>query len=95
MGFGTFILSLVTPLLGRILFSLGFSVVTIAGMTAAVTQVRDMFITQVNSMPADMLNLFLFAGGGVGFGMIMGAITTRIAIWTIQNGTKILGKNPG
>lgn len=94
MGFGTFLLSLVTPLLGRILFSLGFSVVTIAGMTAVVAQVRDMFITQVNSMPADMLNLFLFAGGGVGFGMIMGAITTRITIWTIQNGTKILGKNP-
>lgn len=94
MGFGTFLLSLVTPLLGRILFSLGFSVVTIAGMTAVVSQVRDMFITQVNSMPADMLNLFLFAGGGVGFGMIMGAITTRITIWTIQNGTKILGKNP-
>lgn len=94
MGFGTFLLSLVTPLIGRILFSLGFSVVTIAGMTAVVTQVRDMFITQVNSMPADMLNLFLFAGGGVGFGMIMGAITTRITIWTIQNGTKILGKNP-
>lgn len=94
MGFGTFLLSLVTPLLGRILFSLGFSVVTIAGMTAVVAQVRDMFIVQVNSMPADMLNLFLFAGGGVGFGMIMGAITTRITIWTIQNGTKILGKNP-
>lgn len=95
MGFGTFILSMVTPLIGRILFSLGFSVVTIAGMTAVVTQVRDMFIGQVNSMPADMLNLFLFAGGGVGFGMIMGAITTRITIWTIMNGTKILGKNPG
>lgn len=94
MGFGTFLLSLVTPLIGRILFSLGFSVVTIAGMTAVVSRVRDMFITQVNSMPADMLNLFLFAGGGVGFGMIMGAITTRITIWTIQNGTKILGKNP-
>lgn len=95
MGFGTFILSLVTPLLGRILFSLGFSVVTIAGMTAAITSVRNMFITQVNSMPADMLNLFLYAGGGVGFGMIMGAVTTRISIWTIQSGTKILGKNPG
>lgn len=94
MGFGTFLLSLVTPILGRILVSLGFSVVTIAGMTAAVTTVRDMFIGQVNSMPADMLNLFLYAGGGVGFGMIMGAITTRITIWTIQNGTKILGKNP-
>lgn len=95
MGFGTFLLAMCRPLLGRILVSLGFSVVTITGMTAVVTQVRDMFISQVNTMPADVLNLFLYAGGGIGFGMIMGAITTRLTLWTIMNGTKLLGRNPG
>lgn len=94
MGLGTFLLSLVRPLIGRILLSLGFSVVTVTGMSAVVTQVRDLFISRMNSLPADMLNVFLYAGGGVGFGMIMGAITTRLTIWTIMNGTKILGKNP-
>lgn len=95
MGLGTFLLSLARPLLGRILVSLGFSVVTITGMSAVVVQVRNMFVNQVNSLPVDMLNLFLFAGGGVGFGIIMGAITTRITLWTIMNGTKVLGRNPG
>lgn len=95
MGLGTFLLAMVQPLLGRILASLGFSVVTIVGMQTVITQVRDLFIGQVNSLPADMLNLFLFAGGGVGFGMIMGAITTRLVIWQIMNTTKVLGANPG
>jgi hypothetical protein len=41
-----------------------------------------------------MLNVFLLAGGGVGFGMLMGAVTTRVMIWQIQNATKFLGTNP-
>ena len=86
---------MVTPLVGRIITALGFSVVTITGMTVAIAAVRDQFITQTNSLPADMLNLFLYAGGGVGFGMIMGAITTRLVIWQIMNTTKILGANNG
>ena len=95
MGLGTFLMAMVQPLIGRVLASLGFSVVTITGMSVVITQVRDMFISEVNSLPADMLNLFLFAGGGVGFGMIMGAITTRLVIWQIMNSTRVLGVNPG
>lgn len=95
MGWGTWLLAMVTPLVGRIITALGFSVVTVTGMTIAVQAVRDQFISSINSMPGDILNVFLYAGGGVAFGMIMGAITTRIAIWSIMNTTKILGVNPG
>lgn len=95
MGVGTWLLAMVTPLLGRIIVSLGFSIVTITGMVVTVGAVREQFVNTVNSMPADLLNLFLLSGGGVGFGMIMGAITTRLVIWQIQSSTKILGVNPG
>jgi hypothetical protein len=95
MKFGTWLLAMVQPLIGRILMSLGMSVVTITGMTVAVHQARDAMINGINTLPVDMLNVFLLGGGGVGFGMIMGAITTRIVIWQIQSATKILSLNPG
>ncbi|WP_137894031.1 DUF2523 family protein [Ramlibacter sp. 2FC] len=95
MNLATWLLAMVQPLIGRILASLGFSIVTITGMQIAVNAVRDQFIAGVNSLPADMLNVFLLSGGGVGFGMVMGAVTTRVVIWQIQSSTRILGVNPG
>lgn len=95
MNLATWLLAMVQPLLGRILVSLGFSVVTITGMQVAINAVRDQMIAGVNALPADMLNVFLLSGGGVAFGMVMGAVTTRLVIWQIQSSTRILGVNPG
>jgi len=95
MKVGTYIASLVQPLLAKVLMSLGFSVVTIIGVEAIFTQLRNQLQTSFGGLPADMLNLFLLAGGGTGMGMILGAITTRLMLWQIQRSTQILGRNPG
>ena len=49
----------------------------------------------INSLPVDTLNLFLYAGGSYGLGMILRAITTKLLLWQIQSATQILGRNPG
>jgi hypothetical protein len=95
MKLGTWFLSLVQPLLARLLLSLGFSVVTITGMQLTINALKDQWVNSVNQMPADILNVFLLAGGGIAAGLILGAITTRILIWQIMNATKVLGVNPG
>ena len=95
MKIGTWLLSLAQPFIARILTALGFSVVTIVGMEAVIDQVKALVTGGVNSMPADMLNIFLLAGGGKALGMILGAITTKVMLWQIQSATKILGVNPG
>lgn len=95
MGFGTFLLSMMTPLIARILLSLGFSVVTMVGMDAVMSTLKAGVVSSLGQMQADGLNLFLLAGGGQALGMITGAIATKLLIQTIQNGTKILGVNPG
>ncbi|GKS89106.1 DUF2523 domain-containing protein [Acidovorax sp. SUPP2539] len=95
MKIGTWLLSMMQPLIARILTSIGFSVVTITGFQIAVGQVKDLVKGGINTLPADMLNLFLYAGGGTGVGMILGAITTKLLLWQIQSATQILGKNPG
>lgn len=95
MKLGTWLLSLMQPLLGRILTALGFSVVTITGMDAIFTQLKSNLTTGLSGLGADMLNVFLIAGGGEALGIIVGALTTRLLLWNIQNATKILGVNPG
>ena len=95
MKIATFIMSLVQPLIARILTALGFSVVSIVGVTASINAVKNELISSVNSMPVDVLNVFLLGGGGIGLGMILGAIAFRLALWQIQSATKILGVNPG
>lgn len=95
MKIGTWLLSMMQPLLARILTALGFSVVSITGFDLAVGQLKDMVKGGINSLPGDTLNLFLYAGGGYGLGMILGAITTKLLLWQIQSATQILGRNPG
>ena len=95
MKIATFIMSLVQPLIARILTALGFSVVSIVGVTESIDAIKNQLISSVNSLPVDLLNVFLLGGGGICLGMILGAIAFRLAIWQIQSATKILGVNPG
>ncbi len=92
---GTWLLSMMQPLIARILASLGFSVVTITGFELAVGQLKDAVKAGINTLPGDTLNLFLYAGGGYGLGMILGAITTKLLLWQVQSAVQILGRNPG
>jgi cell division protein FtsX len=95
MKFGTFLLALVEPMLAKILLALGFSVVSILGVEATANALKQSFVTSFNSMPADWLQFGLYIGLGKGVGIIFGAITTKLALWAIQNATSLLGKNTG
>lgn len=94
MKLGTWLMAMMQPLIAKILATLGFSVVSIVGMDLVVNQLRDAVISGVNTLPADLLGLFLFAGGGVSMGIVFGAVATKLLLWQIQSATKILGVNP-
>lgn len=95
MKIAAFLMSLVEPLFARLLAALGFSVVSIVGLTASIEGLKSQLVSSVNSLPADMLGIFLLGGGGYCLGMILGAIAFRVALWQIRSATKILGVNPG
>ncbi len=95
MKLGTWLLALVEPMLAKIFVSLGFSIVSIVGFEAAIGQVRSILESNVNALPGDMLQIFLFAGGGQAFGIILGAVTTKLLLWKVTQATKILGSNNG
>jgi len=91
MKIGTWLASLTKPLVAKVLMALGFQVVTITGVVASVDAVKALFIAHVGAIPAAGLQLGLLAGAGEAMGIIFGAIATRLALWQIQNGVKILG----
>lgn len=94
MKLGTWLLAMMEPLLAKILVALGFSVVSIVGMDAVLNSIKTMFVANINSMPSVWLEFALYLWIGKGIGIIFGAMTTKLMLWTIQNATSMLGKNP-
>ena len=93
MKFGTWLLAMMQPLIAKIMVTLGLSLVSIVGLQAALSGLKNQFQASVNSLPADRVQLFLIGGGGVALGIVFGAMTTRLLMWQIQSATKILGVN--
>ena len=93
MKIGTWLLAMMQPLIAKIMVSLGFSVVSIVGLQAALAGLKSQFTNSINSLPADMIALFLIGGGGIACGILFGAMTTKLLLWQIQSATKILGVN--
>lgn len=91
MSLAAFLLAIAASLVGRVLFALGFSVVTVVGVEAAIGQMKFFFMQAVMSLPGDILSLFLLSGGGVAMNAILGAITFRLSYWGITKTTRILG----
>lgn len=94
MKFGTFLLALVEPMLGKILLALGFSVVSIVGVEVAMNAVKLIAINGMNGL-GGIIEFGLYIWLGKGLGVIFGACTFKLALWNIQNATKILGKSNG
>jgi len=91
MGIGTWLAAMMTTLTAKVLLALGFQVVTITGVAAAMTTLRAMIITNLGAVPAAGFQLVLLAGVGTGLGIVMGAVAFRLALWQIQSSVRILG----
>ncbi|WP_418117776.1 DUF2523 family protein [Variovorax sp. 350MFTsu5.1] len=95
MKLGVWLLAMMEPLIAKVLATLGFSVITIVGMESVVAQLKAQIVAQMGALPVDVLNFALFMGIGKAIGIIFGACTTKLLLWSIQNATSILGKSNG
>lgn len=94
MKIGTWLLSMMEPLIAKILLSLGFSVVSIVGMDSVLAGMKASLVANINAMPSVWLEFALYLWLGKGIGIIFGALTTKLMLWSIQNATSMLGRNP-
>lgn len=93
MGFVQLLLSLVQPILARVLLALGFSVVSFVGMDMVMNQVISYAQNAWGGLPASILQLAGLAGIGQALGIIMGAVLTRVMIWQLSRSTRLLGSS--
>ncbi|MGJ7546144.1 DUF2523 family protein [Variovorax sp. LT1R16] len=94
MKFGTFLIGLVEPILAKLLMALGFSVVSIVGVDAALNTVKGMIVSNLSGL-GGIIDFALYLWLGKALGVIFGACATKLMLWNIQNATKILGKSNG
>ena len=91
MPLAPFLLGLVGSLVGRVLASIGMSVVTITGVEATIGALKMSLIGAVGGLPANVLGLFLLSGGGAALNMVLGAISFRLTYWAITKTVRVLG----
>lgn len=95
MKLGAWLLGMMEPLLAKILFSLGFSVITIVGVESVLGQLKGQIIGNMGALQGDVLQFALYIGIGKAIGIIFGACTTKLMLWSVQNATSIIGKSNG
>ena len=88
---GLFTFGNLDSIVGRVLLSLGFSVVSVKGMDIVINELKLRVFNASNSLPSDVYNLFMLAGGGYCLNMLFGAISFRLAYWTATRATRLLG----
>jgi hypothetical protein len=87
-----FLSAAVGPLAIRALVAIGFSAVSFAGVSSGFAALVSYSQTQWSAMPTAVLQLATLAGVPAGIGLVIGAMTARIALWMAANATKLIFK---
>lgn len=84
-----FIVSIIGPLVRKVLVALGVGFVTYQGLDLALDAAKSQVISAWGSMGGDVANLVSLAGFGQAFGIILGAIAARAALVLVTRMSKI------
>jgi hypothetical protein len=88
------LMTMITPVVGRVLFALGFSVISFVGFDAMFTQVAQQAASSYGSLPGDVLGLAGLAGFPEALGILFGALATRVALISATTLAKRIGAAP-
>lgn len=91
MNLAAFLVGLVGPLMARWIASMGFSLVVLAGLTAAVTQIKGLIVSNIGGLPLVALQLGGLFGLWEALGMLLGA-ATFVVTWHSTKGFWSLAK---
>lgn len=84
---------MVSPLVARVLASMGLSMISIKGVDVAFDQVKGYMQTAVNSFPADLLKLGGLFGFDLGFQWILGAMAFSLTMWALKSSFSFFGSS--
>lgn len=92
MNLSAFLVGLVGPLMARWLASMGLSLIVLAGLTGAVTQLKAQILSDLNGLPLVALQLGGLFGLWEAIGVWLGAITF-VVTWQSTKGSWTLAKS--
>jgi hypothetical protein len=75
-----FLISIAGTLATRVLFALGFTIMTYTVLTTAADMVKSVVMASYQSLPAQILQLFNMAGFGDAIGAVLAALASRAAL---------------
>lgn len=81
---GAYLDSISLPLVQKVLVGLGIGVVTYTGLQAAFNQAQTLIIANYNSVPAQIAALFYLAGFNYAFGLVLSAMSMRVAMTVVK-----------
>lgn len=84
----TFIISLVGPLLAKILAGLGIALVAYTGASLVVTELRDYVMGTFNGLPVDLLGILYLLGLDEGVKILFAAYAVKITLQTSMGAFK-------
>lgn len=83
--------SLAAPIAARVLIALGLSVVTVVGVSASVSALKDLALAKIGTLPVAALQLGGLLGLWEGLGMVFGAVTFAVTYWNLTRAVRIVG----
>lgn len=83
-SFGAYLDSVSLPIVQKVLVGLGFGTVTYVGLQAAFTSLETMFQSNMSSIPSGMAALLYLGGFNQGAGLVLAAVTSRIAMSAVK-----------
>lgn len=84
------IAALAGPILARVLLALGFSVVTLGGVVAAVNAAKGSLVSYLGAAPNAAMQLAGLMGVWDGLGMMFGAMTFTVTLWGMTKAVRIV-----
>ena len=92
MPLAAWLLSMVSPLVVRVIIALGFTAVSFASVTVAANTLLQNAQMNWSAMPLAVLQIAHLTGIDICLGMIAGAYMARLAVWSTINATKYVLK---
>ncbi|MBF3781027.1 DUF2523 domain-containing protein [Burkholderia pseudomallei] len=90
MSWATLLVSLVGPIVTRVLVALGIGFVTVAGIDAAMNQVVAWMTSSAGGIPADIANVLALGGVGDGIAYVLGGLSARVSFYLLTSTTKMV-----
>lgn len=91
MNFLAALVGLTGPIVARVLITLGFSLVTITGVTVTLTTLKGYVQLNLGQAPLAIVQLAGLAGAWEALGLVFGAATFVAGLWVATSATKLMG----